>query len=284
MEILLHTFIHTLTDSLKTLPFLFGVYLLIEFLEHKASDKLESALRRLGPFGPVGGAAMGCIPQCGFSVVASNLYSGRIISLGTLLAVFIATSDEAIPVLITSPNAGKEILRLLLAKVIIALVSGLLVDSIMRFFKRKSNEENEPYHELCDCCDCEHHSIFYSAFKHTLQIFLFIFVISFLFGLGIELIGEDTLGKLLMSDSLLQPILAALVGLIPNCAPSVILTELYISGTLSFGSVVAGLSTGAGMGLVVLYRTNKNLRQNLTVTALLYIIGALSGIIIDLVI
>ncbi len=283
METLLHTFLHTLLDTLKALPFLFGVYLLIEFLEHKASDKLEGALRRLGPFGPVGGAALGCVPQCGFGVVASNLYSGRIISLGTLLAVFISTSDEAIPLLLTAPDAGKEILRLIVAKLAVAVIAGLLVDSIMRFFSKKTNNEQEPYHDLCEGCGCEHHSIFYSAIKHTVQIFLFMLAVSFLFGLAIELVGEEALGKLMMTDSIFQPLIAALVGLIPNCAPSVILTELYIQGTLSFGSVVAGLSTGAGMGLVVLFRTNKNLKQNLTILALLYTVSAAAGLVVELI-
>ncbi len=284
METLIHTFTHTFLDTLKALPFLFGVYLLIEFLEHKASDKLENALRRLGPFGPVGGAALGCIPQCGFSVVASNLYSGRIISLGTLLAVFISTSDEAIPLLLTAPNAGKEILRLIVAKIVIALVAGLLVDGIIRFFRKKSNEDNEPYHDLCEGCGCEDHSIIYSALKHTLQIFIFMFAVSFVFGLAVELVGEDTIGKFMMTDSFLQPILAALVGLIPNCAPSIILTQLYMQGSLSFGSVIAGLSTGAGMGLVVLFRTNKNIKQNLAIMGLLYAIGAAAGVIVDLIV
>lgn len=283
MQEILDTLLDSLIDSVKMLPFLFGVYLLIEYLEHKASDKLEHALRRLGPFGPVGGAALGCIPQCGFSVAASNLYSGRIISLGTLLAVYIATSDEAIPILLAEPERGGDILKLIAAKLIIACVAGLFVDALIRFARKKPNEEVEPYHDLCEHCGCEHHSIVYSAVKHTVQIFIFIFVISAVCGIAIQLVGEDTLNKFLMTNSIFQPLVAALIGLIPNCAPSVILTQLYVNGSLSFGSVVAGLSTGAGMGLVVLFKTNKNLKQNLGIAALLYAIGAVSGIIINTV-
>lgn len=283
LHLILHTLEHTFLDSIKMLPFLFGVYLLIEFLEHKAENKVEDLLRRLGPFGPVGGAMLGCLPQCGFSVAASNLYSGRLISLGTLMAVFIATSDEAIPILLTNPGRGQDILKLLVAKMVIAVVAGLFIDAVLKFFRKRTNEEAQPYHDLCENCGCENHSILYSAFKHTLQIFIFLFAVSFVFGLVIELVGEDTLNKVLMSGSVVQPFLAALIGLIPNCAPSVILTELYVSGAVSFGSVVAGLSTGAGMGLVVLFKTNRNLKQNLAIMGVLYAIGAVSGLIINLV-
>lgn len=278
-EILSHTFL----DTVKMLPFLFGVYLLIEFLEHKASGTLPNTLRKLGPFGPVGGAALGCLPQCGFSVAASNLYSGRLISLGTLLAVYIATSDEAIPILIANPSGIGDVWKLIAAKIIIAVIAGLFVDALIRFFKRKTNEEAEPYVDLCESCGCENHGVVRSALKHTLQIFVFLFVIALALEAIMHLAGEELLSKLLMQDSIFQPMLAALIGLIPNCAPSVILTNLYVSGSLSFGSVVAGLSTGAGLGLVVLFRVNKNLKQNLAIVGALYAIGALSGMIIDIV-
>lgn len=283
MEHFFEILLHTLIDTAKMLPFLFGVYLLIEYLEHKASDKLPNVLRRMGPFGPIGGAALGCLPQCGFSVAASNLYSGRLISLGTLLAVYIATSDEAIPILLANPNGIKDIWKLIVAKLIIAIISGLFVDSVIRFLKRKSNEENEPYVDLCEDCGCEEHGVVYSALKHTLQIFLFLFVVSFALEAVMHLAGEELLGKILMHGSWAQPIMSALIGLIPNCAPSVVLTNLYVSGSLSFGSIVAGLSTGAGLGLVVLFRVNKNLKQNLAIVGGLYVISAAAGLVIDLV-
>lgn len=174
--------------------------------------------------------------------------------------------------------------RLILAKVVIAVLAGLFIDAVLKFLHRRGNEENEPYHDLCENCGCEEHGIFYSALMHTVQIFIFLFVVSLLLGMGIELLGKERLDALLMTDSIFQPLIASLIGLIPNCAASVILTNLYVSGSLSFGSVIAGLSTGAGMGLVVLFKTNKNLKQNLGITALLYVIGAFSGLIIDLVI
>ncbi len=283
MDIVLHTALHTLIDTAKMLPFLFGVYLLIEFLEHKASEKMEHAISRLGTFGPLGGAALGCIPQCGFSVAVSNLYSGRLVSLGTLLAVYIATSDEAVPILLANPERAGDVLKLILAKLVIAVAFGFAADGIVRLLKKAGKFKDEP-NDLCENCGCDEHGIFYSAVKHTLQIFVFLFAVSFLFGLVIELLGEETINKLLMSGSAFQPLLAALIGLIPNCAPSVILTNLYVSGSVSFGSVVAGLSTGAGLGLVVLFKTNKNLKQNIIITLSLYAIGALSGMVIDFII
>lgn len=283
MEAIIDIILDALTDTAKMLPFLFAVYLLIEYLEHKASDKLASSLRRLGPFGPVGGALFGCIPQCGFSVAVSNLYSGRLVSLGTLMAVYIATSDEAVPILISNPQSIGEVWKLIAAKAVIAVLAGLAIDGFMKLFRRRGNEEGEPYRDLCEDCGCEEHGIFYSAIKHTVQIFLFLFIVSLILGFAIYLLGEERLNSVLMANSAFQPFLAALIGLIPNCSASVILTNLYVAGSLSFGSVVAGLSTGAGLGLVVLFRTNKNLKQSICITALLYAIGAISGLIINLV-
>ncbi len=282
MDLIKDVFLDALIDTAKMLPFLFGAYLLIEFLEHKASDKLANSLRKMGPFGPIGGAVIGCVPQCGFSVAVTNLFSGRLVSLGTLIAVYIATSDEAIPILLSGGNAA-DVGKLILAKLIIAILAGLLVDTILRFFHRKGNEEEEPFSDLCEGCGCEEHGVVYSAAKHTVQIFLFLFVTSLVLGFAIELLGEDRLGSILMTDSIFQPFLAALIGLIPNCAASVLLTNLYAAGSLSFGSVVAGLSTGAGLGIVVLFKTNKRLKENIAILLLLYATGALSGMIINLV-
>ncbi|MCD7785852.1 MAG: arsenic efflux protein [Oscillospiraceae bacterium] len=282
MDLVIDVFLDALIDTAKMLPFLFGAYLLIEFLEHKASDKLANSLRKMGPFGPIGGAIIGCVPQCGFSVAVTNLFSGRLVSLGTLMAVYIATSDEAIPILLSGGNAA-DVGKLILAKLIIAILAGLLIDTILRFFHRKGNEEEEPFSDLCEGCGCEEHGVVYSALKHTIQIFIFLFITSLVLGFAMELLGEDRLGSILMTDSIFQPFLAALIGLIPNCAASVLLTNLYAAGSLSFGSVVAGLSTGAGLGIVVLFKTNKRLKENIAILLLLYAIGALSGLIINLV-
>ncbi len=282
MKIFLDVLVDTLIDTAKMLPFLFGVYLLIEYLEHKASDRLPNALRKMGALGPLGGAALGCLPQCGFSVAASNLYSGRLISLGTLIAVFTATSDEAVPILIACPKGAGKVLSLIAAKLVIAAVAGLCIDLALRLIKGSKNEEAEPYRDLCEDCGCDEHGVLYSAIKHTVQITVFVFAVSFVLGLGIELLGEETLNRFLMTDSPLQPFLTALIGLIPNCAPSVVLTNLYVSGSLSFGSVISGLSTGAGLGLVVLFKTNKSLKENFIIAGILYFVGAFAGMVLQL--
>lgn len=272
----------TLLDSVKMLPFLFGAYLLIEFLEHKASDKLKNALSKSGNHGIVVGAILGTVPQCGFSVAAANLYSGKVITLGTLIAVFISTSDEAIPVLLSSPGNAGVLLKLIIAKIVIALIAGFLVDFVL---KARHVQENEPelqdHNVLCHHCGCEH-GIIRSAIKHTVSIFLFILLVSFVLNGLITWIGQDTISKVLLTDSVFQPFIAALIGLIPNCAASVMLVQLFLAGSLSFGSVVAGLCTGAGIGLAVLFRANRNWKKNLLILLLLYGIGSISGLMIHL--
>ena len=276
---LLHVLEHSLIDSLKTLPFLFGVYLLIEYIEHRSADKLGGALRKMGPFGAIGGSVLGAVPQCGFSVVAANLFSGRLISMGTMIAVFISTSDEAIPMLIANPDSVGSLWKLIVFKILIAIGVGVLVDIIARALKINRNEE--PFKEICSHCDCGHHGIFRSALHHTVEIILFIFIVNLLLGGVMEFAGEETVSKLLMTDSVFQPLIAALIGFIPNCAASVVLTQLYIEGVLSFGSIIAGLTTGAGVGLVVLFKTNKHIKQNLAIMGILYAAGAAAGLLID---
>ena len=276
LDVLLDAFI----DSIKMLPFLFGAYLLIEFLEHKASGKLANSLQKLGPFGPIGGAAIGCIPQCGFSVAASNLYAGRLITIGTLMAVYISTSDEAIPIMIAHPDQIGMIWKLLLIKVILATAAGILIDIVIKIVNKKNTKVEEPFVELCSHCGCDH-SITLSALKHTLNIFIFILIVNLFLNGAIQVVGEHTFTNFLQSIKIFQPAIAGLVGLIPNCAASVILTQLYVEGGLTFGSLIAGLSTGAGLGVVVLFRANKNLKQNLLILVGLYIIGTAAGMIID---
>lgn len=249
-------------------------------MEHKASAKMKNGLQKLGPFGPVGGALLGIVPQCGFSVAASNFYAGRIISVGTLLAVFLSTSDEAIPILLSQPEMREYILPMLLVKLVSAIVFGFLVDfAAGRFLKR---EEEAPFEELCAECDCDHHGIVHSALHHTVHIFIFILLVNLVLGFAIEFIGEDTISGLLLNGSVFQPFLTALIGLIPNCAASVILTELFTAGSLSFGSCIAGLCAGAGMGVVVLFRTNHRLKENFAILGTLYVTAVLTGLIINL--
>ena len=276
---LLHILEHSFIDSLKTLPFLFGVYLLIEYIEHRSADKLGGALRKMGPFGAIGGAVLGSVPQCGFSVVAANLFSGRLITMGTLIAVFIATSDEAVPMILANPESIGSLWKLIICKVIIAIAVGLLVDLIAKVLG--FNRAEEPFKEICSHCDCEHHGIFHSALHHTIEIIIFIFIVNLLLNGFMEFAGEETASKLLMTDSVFQPLIAALIGFIPNCAASVVLTQLYIEGVLSFGSIIAGLTTGAGVGLVVLFKTNKHVKQNLAIMGILYAAGSTAGLLID---
>jgi hypothetical protein len=277
---ILDVLLDALKDTLITLPFLFGVYLLIEYIEHKSSDKLGKALRKMGPFGSVGGAAIGAIPQCGFSVAASNLYAGRLISMGTLVAVYISTSDEAIPVMLKTPDRAGMIWKLILIKIAIAMAAGMLVDICVKLFCK--SKEEEPFKELCADCDCEHHGIFHSALHHTVQIVIIILIVNILLGGIMEFAGKQTVEKLMMTDSWVQPLIAAFVGFIPNCAASVVLTELYTDGVVSFGALIAGLCTGAGVGLMVLFKTNKNFKQNFAIMGILYAVAAASGIIIQL--
>lgn len=278
----------TLIDSIKMLPFLFISYLIIEYIEHKSSKKLEKILSSSGKFGTTIGALLGCIPQCGFSLTASNLYASRVISLGTLLAVFLSTSDEAIPVLLSNPQSGLSIIKIIITKLIIAIVIGLLIDVVMKRFKKVKNvtehihEVDEHIHDMCHNCDCEH-GILKSTLKHTLEIFIFLVIVIFLLNIIVTYIGEENLSKVLMSGSIFQPFIAGLIGLIPNCASSVLLTELYISGNISFASIIAGLSAGAGMGTVVLFKSNKNIKENIKIIILLYLAGSLSGFIIELI-
>lgn len=267
-------------DTLKALPFLFGVYLLIEYIEHKGADKLENALRKMGSFGSVGGALLGSIPQCGFSAAVSNLYAGRLVTMGTLIAVYISTSDEAVPLILNEPQAVPILWKLILTKVCIAIVAGIVVDGCIKLFGKKKDEE--PFKELCADCDCEHHGIIHSALHHTVHIVIFILVINIALGCVMEFAGKQTVEKLMMTDSWVQPLIAGVIGFIPNCGASVVLTKLYIGGVVSFGALISGLCTGAGVGLLVLFKTNKNYKQNFTVLGVLYAAAVVSGLIIQL--
>lgn len=273
-------FLEALLDSLKMLPFLFAAYLFIEYLEHKASDKMRVGLQRLGPLGPVGGAALGIVPQCGFSVTAANFYAGRIITLGTLFAVFLSTSDEAIPILLSHPEALHYLWPMLLIKLISAVLFGVLVDAVMKYVLKQ--KETVRFDTLCKDCDCEHGGILRPALRHTVHIFLFVLLTNLVLGLAIHFVGEEQLSALLLGDSIFQPFLTALIGLIPNCAASVLITELFVAGSLQFGSCVAGLCAGAGVGLAVLFRMNKNLKENLTILGLLYAASVFTGLIVNL--
>lgn len=282
MEFIWDILLDALLDAVKALPFLFGAYLLIEFLEHRSQGKLTEKLRHMGPLGPLFGSLLGAVPQCGFSVTCANLYAGRLISLGTLMAVFISTSDEAVLILISNPEAIGTVLPLVLTKVALGFVIGVIADLLLNAFRRKKDREEEaPFEEICKTCHCEDHSIWVSALIHTAKIFAFLFIVNVALGLLFYYFDEETIGRWLLAGSFFQPFLTALFGFIPNCAVSVVLTELYMSGTLSFGSVVAGLSTGAGLGMAVLFRTGK-FKENVGILAALYGFSVLAGILLNL--
>ena len=278
---ILDVILDAVIDSAKVLPFLFAVYLLIEYIEHRSSDKLGKALQKMGPFGAVGGSILGAIPQCGFSVVASNLYTGRLISMGTLIAVYLSTSDEAIPLLISNPEFADKLWKLILIKTLAGIAAGIIVDVVLRIAGR--NQSEEPFKELCDDCDCEHHSILHSALHHTLHIIIFILVVNLILGSVMEFAGIDAVKTIMMSDSAFQPFIAAIVGFIPNCAASVVLTQLYMQDIVSFGALISGLCTGAGMGLLVLFKINKHYRENFLIMGSLYISAVAAGFITNII-
>ena len=271
----------TLLDTLKLIPFLFFTFLLIEFLEHKINNK--KIITKSRKFGPFLGGLLGIIPQCGISASATNLYATRIISLGTLISVYLSTSDEMLPILLANKIDISMILKILGLKFIIGMFSGFVIDFILR---RKEKNEKVEIKELCEHehCNCNHnHSIFKSALFHTLSITLFILIFSLGFNIAFEFLGESFLEKLFMKNTVFSYLLSSLVGLIPNCGASILITELYINNTLTLGATMSGLLTGAGVGLLLLFKTNKNLKENLIILGLIYVIGITSGIIIDVI-
>lgn len=281
MHKLIHSIEHSFLDSIKLLPFLFIAFLIIELIEHKLSNKSKKVISKSGKYGPILGSLLGLIPQCGFSVVATNLYITRIISLGTLISIYLSTSDEMLIILLSKNANVKTILPLLLVKFSIGMISGFLIDFILRNKKKKQ----ETY-SICEDehCGCEHEeNLLKSSLIHTIKTFIFIFLATFLITYIFELFGEEYLSKLLLKDTIISPFITSLIGLIPNCASSVILTELYLSESINFASIISGLLTGSGVAILVLFKSNKNLKENLTILSLIYGIGVISGIIITLI-
>lgn len=282
MNMIWNVICDTLLDGIKLLPFLFVTYLAMEYIEHKAGSKAERMIRKSGRFGPVIGGVLGIVPQCGFSTAAANFYAGRIITLGTLFAVFLSTSDEMLPILISQQVSLGVIGKILGVKVLISMIAGFFVDFVIRNHG-VYHEETLRIEHMCDHeqCHCEEGKIWKSALRHTTQIFIFILLVSFLLNLMIVFVGEDTLSGFLIGMPVLAPVLAGVAGLIPNCASSVAITQLYLEGVLNAGSMMAGLLVSSGVGLLVLFRVNESKKENLKITAMLYVIGIVSGIIIE---
>lgn len=270
----------TLIDSLKLLPFLFITYLIMEYIEHKMQKHTQKAIQKAGKWGPAIGGMVGILPQCGFSVVATNFYAARIITLGTLIAVYLATSDEMLPILLSEAVPMDTILKILGVKLIIAVIAGFLVDGIFR--KRQKGKE-EAIQDLCheEHCDCEH-GIFKSSLKHTIHIFIFIFIISLILHTMIHLIGEENVSMIAQNNPIMAPILCCLLGLIPNCASSVILTQLYLENVITVATMIGGLLVNAGVGLAVLFRVNKGIKENLKIVGIVCMIGIISTYLLQI--
>ena len=287
----------TLIDAIKLLPFLFITYLIMEYIEHKMGHKTKHAIKKSGKWGPIIGSILGAFPQCGFSVSATNLYAGRVITLGTLIAVYLSTSDELLPIFISEAVSPIIILKILGIKIIIGIIAGIIIDLGLHVIKNKimknkenniteseENDDDEIGH-ICeeDHCHCNESGILKSAIHHTLNILMFIIIITFIINTAVHFVGEETIASWILNRPVIGPLIASLIGLIPNCAASVIITNMYLDKVISLGSMISGLLTGAGVGLAVLFKTNNKIKENIGILILLYAIGVISGIIIDLI-
>ena len=370
MEVFEHIVFHSVEDTLPLIPFLFVTYLVLEALEHMAGERAGALVRRAGAAGPLIGAVLGIVPQCGFSAMGATLYAGRVITLGTLMAVFLSTSDEMLPLLVAEQVDAGLVVEILLVKAAIAAVVGLGADACLRALRgnarahemvrrgvlgragadassadlidelSEAGEGAAHIHRLCerDHCGCahvehgdagdvrlrgaedpasplqdascgggacvssashhdhggdahgrEHHhhggvcAIVRSACSHTVQVTVFIYAVTLVLVAALETVGEPALAAFLSGNEALAVFASALVGLIPNCAASVVVTQLYLGGVLSFGAMLAGTLVGAGTGFLVLFRTNRSMRENILIMAVLYVVAVLCGMALSLI-
>ena len=274
----------SLYETLALFPYLFLTYLALEFLEHKMSKRTLAYIKKSGKYGPVIGGLLGLIPQCGFSVVAANLYTTGIITLGALIAIFLSTSDEMLPILISGGVSVPLIAQILCIKVFFAIISGFLIDMFLpqRFIRHRREPEIEAFckREKCQCDDKD--NIWHSAFKHTEKISLFIFFFSLIINTFFVMGGRETIHDMLVGFPIFSKFIAAGVGLIPSCYPSVLLSQLYLDNAITLGTMLAGTLSNAGLGYFVLYRVNPNKIENLRILALLYGLGVGCGIIAEI--
>ena len=270
-----------LIDTLKLLPYLLVTFIVLELIEHKLSKKNEKILKENKKYGVVLGGLLGALPQCGFSVVGSNLFSSRVITIGTLVAIFLSTSDEMLPIMLSEHTDILLLLKIIGSKVIIGIIVGIIVDLIL-----KKKEKDNTIKEICDHdhCHCDDDGVIISSIKHTIKIGLFILVANLVINLIIFKVGEDNISNVLLKKNILTYFLASLIGLIPNCASSVIITELYLGGLITIGCLMSGLLTGCGLGLLILFKQNKDLKENITILSIIYCVGVIVGIIADLIV
>ena len=282
---MLEILLDTIKDSLKLLPFLFLTFLLMEYLEHKMSEKTKRVIQNAGKTGPVYGALLGAFPQCGFSAAASSLYCGRIITLGTLISIYLSTSDEMLPILISENIGIVSILKILGLKVLIGMLAGFAIDFVCtKIVAKKENIEEEIGH-ICEeeKCHCEENGLLKSSLKHTISILSFIFLTSLILNIIVHIVGEENLSRLILNKPIIGQIVSGIFGLIPNCASSVIITQLYLKQIINLGAMMSGLLVGAGVGILILFKESKNKKESFKIIGLLYLIGVMSGILIELI-
>lgn len=269
-------------DNLKLLPFLFVTYLVMELLEHGTGSRFQKRIQTAGKFGPLWGGILGVVPQCGFSAAAASLYAGRVITIGTLMAIFLSTSDEMLPILLSEAVAPITIVKILGTKVILAIVSGFIVEFVYHSILKFRGEEMD-IHVVCEeeHCNCGDGAVV-AAIKHTLRIFCYIFLISLVLNGVIAWIGEEAIASTFTAVPVVGELIAALIGLIPNCASSVVITQLYLSNIIGAGAMMAGLLVNAGVGMLVLFRLNRHAKQNLAILSALYLLGVFWGVVIEL--
>ncbi len=280
-QIIMDILFDSIIDCLKLLPFLFVTYILMEWLEHKTTKKTQQTISKADKFGPIIGGALGMIPQCGFSVSATNLYVGRVISLGTLIAIYLSTSDEMLPIFLSESIPAITIIKILSIKFLVGMLAGILIDFV---YRKSYKKDEEQISKLCEeeHCDCKN-GIIKSAIKHTFSITSFILIVTIILNAGLEFIGEDNLANILLNKKVFGPVIAGIIGLIPNCAASVIIAELYVKQVINVGTMLAGLLVGAGVGILVLFKLNKNIKENIKVVGLLYTIGVVVGIVFEVI-
>lgn len=271
-----------LLDTIKLLPYLFIAFIILEFIEHNLSKKNVSILTKNKKYGPIVGGVLGALPQCGFGTVAANLFSSKVISIGTVIAVFLSTSDEMLPIMIGEKIAIIDIIKIISFKVLVGIITGFLVD----LFYNKKSKDNFVIEHMCEeeHCHCNSDGVIISSIKHTIKIGLFILIANLLISLFIYEIGEENLQNVLLHHNIFTYFIASLIGLIPNCASSVIITELYLNNLITLGNLMAGLLTGSGLGILVLFKSNRDIKENIIILSIIYFVGVLIGIIVDFVI